>query len=188
MLRPGAHGCTWWDASDYWSVHETRSINSTLDMALAEVARAQPKAAWIANLLAGNPDVRQALTNEVDARMRRKEEIFEEWRTLDNPTAPSRRSCMFLFDDCIDPAAYATRLDFKREDYHLVEVRLGPGPYALHRAKQSLLNCNAQSETEMVRRAREYWKGAFAGDEDSELLFSGFFTISAVRSVAGQSL
>jgi hypothetical protein len=101
-----------------------------------------------------------------------KEYIFESVRRDEFPSLPSRRRCMFLFDDGPDPDAYlATMPGMAQIRKTLLRVRpLADAQW--FRAKPSLLNCNWRTPAEIEQQARQYWGGTDP-QLDAEVLLVG---------------
>lgn len=101
-----------------------------------------------------------------------KEYVFEEVRMREFPTLPSRRRCMFLFPQNLDPWEYAEHLNFKTDQHILLTVR--PLSNArVHITDMMYLNCNLSDHSGMTEAARKYWQPVHSGNLSSEVLLEG---------------
>jgi hypothetical protein len=102
-----------------------------------------------------------------------KEYVFEFVRREVAAALPSRWTCMFAFDESLDPVAYlATMPGMAPIRPTLIRIRPLEGA-RWHRARASLLNCNNSLPHEIEQRAREYWTALSVPELDSEVLLTG---------------
>jgi hypothetical protein len=105
-----------------------------------------------------------------------KEYVFEEVRAEHFSELPSRKRCMFLFEDNMNPDTYLQSMGFELNIGNLIEVH-PIGDHKVIRCKISLLNCDMKKYDELVEVAHEYWSGTEEQSEDVEVLFEGNFSI-----------
>ena len=151
-----------WDASNYWQHKMTRG--------------------WVPQL-ANLPDnitvngIPMSSLNELLNHMKYtsellKEYIFDEIRSNEYPSKPSRRKCMFAFSTVHDPDGYAKRLGFDRTRYRLMTLRVLEGT-KLHFGDMVHLNTNLSDHKGIVEAARRYWAGADANLPTAEAVIEG---------------
>jgi hypothetical protein len=121
------------------------------------------------------------------AASRDVEKIFEEVRAKEFPGRPSRRHCLFLFDQSLEPYRYADSMNMcPFEQYNLVEVELLDSCPMIARVNMSLVGCRIKenrltaSPDEIATDARAYWLGVTHTTFDEEILFSGSYRLTRI--------
>lgn len=108
-----------------------------------------------------------------------KELIFEDVRRTEFPQRPSRRACMFLLDESVDPATYAKAMWGSVGTRSLYRVEIVSG--RVHRAKLSALNCNVRLHADIVQNARLFWTHA-EPSVDTEVMFEGVCKLTRMNN------
>ena len=112
-----------------------------------------------------------------------RELLFEMARQEDVPQLPSRSSCLFLVERDADLAACAKRYGFGDARRTVVEVE-ALGGSRIFKTHAALLDTTIIAE-DILRAARQYWKGAAAEapPDEVEILLAGPFRIRSVVQV-----
>jgi hypothetical protein len=107
-----------------------------------------------------------------------KELVFEDVRRTEFAERPSRRSCMFLLDESVDPESYAKAMWGSMGTRALYRVELVSG--RVHRGTLSALNCNMKLHPDIVQNARSFWTHA-EPSLDTEILFEGVCKLTRMK-------
>jgi len=109
-----------------------------------------------------------------------KEMIFEDVRHDKYNDAPSRKRCMFVFDETTEYVEYARLLGFETRNYNLIEIESIDEKSKYLKVDFSWLNCNVFQYKEVEEYAEKYWSGEIREPKKCEALFIGEFRINRV--------
>lgn len=109
-----------------------------------------------------------------------KEYVFEHIRSSNFANAPSRKTCLFCFDNSLEPNKYIAKMGISAISRTLIEIEISEEKSSFLRVRPSILNCNLQTIPEMEKRAIRYWEGIDTIDFDTEILLSGEFSVTRI--------
>lgn len=163
---------TSWDKSYYW-IQKTKNENS-IPQDIASALNTIPEIKIL------GLDIKEILRNYKIKSELLKEYIFDEVRLEFHPTAPSRKKCMYLFDNTYDYKKCAELLSFDFRNYNLLEIEPIAENFSYIKTDLSFLNCNLESYSSIKENAIKYWDGEIQDKEKCEILFQGDFIIKSI--------
>jgi ribosomal protein S21 len=171
QFEVGAALSTYWEVSNYWS-QKTRN-NSVTDN--AEIMNGS-----LPNINVFGFDLKKVLRDYKIKSELLKEMIFEEVRLERYYTAPSRKKCMFIFNEEVNYEEYAKLLGFKVDNYSVIEIEPIQGEFSHLKVDYSWLDCNLLTYDEIREFAIKYWTGEIRDSNKCETLFTGRFRLNRV--------
>ena len=173
-IKIGTPYSTSWDKSNYW-IQKTKNGNS-IPQDIASLLNAMPEI----KIQGLGLDIKEILKSFKIKSELLKEYIFDEVRLEIQPSAPSRKKCMYLFDNTYDYKKYAELLSFELSNYNLLEIEPISEKFSYIKTDFSFLNCNVENYNSIRENAIKYWNGEIHNQENCEILFQGDFIIKNV--------